>query len=310
MRKIIFILVSNVFMGLFVQAQVADSAFAAARYAFIHIMDTTQPDNPFKENTILYLGKNMSNYTNYDRIEQIAKLKSSGQNLGSTADMNKIDMSTIKSMSVNNGLITITNNSGGILNFIGGPGLTNSYFKDQEASKLDYIATAGGKLFSVEEKIPAIEWNITQETKEIKGLPCQKAIGDFKGRSYEAWFCSQLPYNNGPWKLGGLPGLIIEANDMKKEVVFSFTSFESNLAEPIAVALPKDAIVTTPKEFTQYQEAIRRDRAAMAGNSSGVGGGVISVTNVPRAGVSGGPIPAGANKPRQMNNPIEKEKAK
>jgi len=311
MRKIIFILVCNFFVCSIVNAQVADSAFAAVRYSFMHIMDTTQPDNPFKENTIIYLGKNMSNYTNYDRIEQVAKLKASGQNIGSTADMNKIDMSTVKSMSVNNGLMTITTNSGSTLNFIGGPGVTNSYFKDQEAAKLDYIATAGGKLFSVEEKIPAIEWNITQETKDIKGLPCQKAIGDFKGRTYEAWFCSQLPYNNGPWKLGGLPGLIVEASDTKKEVVFTFTSFESNLTEPVAIALPKEVLVTTPKEFTQYQDAIRKDRAAMRSGNGGGGGGGVVVSDV-RINVAGsaGPASSGAIKPRQMNNPIEKEKIK
>ncbi len=308
MRKIFFLLVCNVFICSLVNAQVADSAFVAARFAFTHVMDSTQPENPLKENMILYLGKNMSMYTNYDRIERMAKLKASGQNIGTAADMNKIDMSNVKSMSVDGGLVSINTNSGGVSYFSPNPQmlLANSYFKDQEGAKLAYLSSAGGKLFSVEEQLPAIEWAITQETKDIKGLSCQKATGDFKGRTYEAWFCSQLPYNNGPWKLGGLPGLIIEASDTKKEVVFSFVSFENALETPVPVTLPAEAIKTTPKEFTQYQDAIRKDRAATAGSA---GGGNIRVDNVRVTGtVSAGTVSAGAVKPRQMNNPIEKIK--
>jgi len=184
----------------------------------------------------------------------------------------------------------------------------NSYFKDQAALKLAYMASANGKLFSVEEKMPAIEWNITQEAKEIQGMQCQKATCNFKGRSYEAWFCSQLPYSNGPWKLGGLPGLIVEAYDTKKEVVFTFTSFENASGAQTTIAIPADIIKTTPKEYKQYLEALQKDRAAMAGSASGSN---ISVSSVRVSGsVSGGVFtgPDGKQvKPRRMNNPIEKE---
>jgi len=310
MRKIIFIVLFNIIGSALLNAQVADTAVAAARYSFSHIMDTTQPNNPLKENMILYLGKNMSNYTSYDRIERVAKMKTNAQSIGTAADMKNVDMSTVKSMSVEGGIVSITSNGGAVAVFNVNPQMTfvNSYFKDQANIKLTYLASANGKLFSVEEKIPAINWNITQETKNIQGLECQKAVGDCKGRVYEAWFCSQLPYNNGPWKLGGLPGLIVEAYDTKKEVVFSLTSFENIVSGPAVIALPTDVIKTTPKEFNQYQEAVKKDRAAMMGSSSGGGGGVVGVTNVRRsdAAVNGKPSSA-ENRPRQMNNPIEKE---
>jgi GLPGLI family protein len=80
--------------------------------------------------------------------------------------------------------------------------------------------------YLIEEEIPMINWAILPDTKDIKGLSCQKATARFRGRNYTAWFCNQLPFNNGPWKLGGLPGLIIEAADDRNEVVFNFAGYE------------------------------------------------------------------------------------
>ncbi len=118
MRKIIFFLLFTVIPGISLHAQEADSAFASVRYSFTHVMDTTQPDNPFKENMILYLGTNMSNYTNWDRIERIAKLKAEGKTIGTSAEMKNIDPSSIKSISVDRGgIATISTNSGSVSSF-------------------------------------------------------------------------------------------------------------------------------------------------------------------------------------------------
>jgi GLPGLI family protein len=75
MQRIIFTILGLTICGISLYAQEPDSAFASVRYSFTHVMDTAQRDNPLKENMILYLGKNMSNYTSYDRIERAAKQK-------------------------------------------------------------------------------------------------------------------------------------------------------------------------------------------------------------------------------------------
>lgn len=73
----------------------------------------------------------------------------------------------------------------------------------------------------VKEKLPDFGWQITQEKKKIEGYECFKAISKpFRGRTYIAWFCPEIPISDGPWKLCGLPGLILEAQDEKGEVKF------------------------------------------------------------------------------------------
>lgn len=58
-----------------------------------------------------------------------------------------------------------------------------------------------------------IDWNITDEAKEIGQYTVQKATTNFGGRSYEAWFTPEVPIVDGPYVFGGLPGLIIELYD-------------------------------------------------------------------------------------------------
>lgn len=76
---------------------------------------------------------------------------------------------------------------------------------------------------SIKEQLPKINWKITDEFKNIGEYKCQKAIGYFRGRTYNTWFTSAIPIPFGPWKLQGLPGLIIEVKDAKKEVYFRVT---------------------------------------------------------------------------------------
>lgn len=56
-------------------------------------------------------------------------------------------------------------------------------------------------------------WTTHSEQRSIGGIPCLKAVTQFKGRGYTAWYAPSITIAEGPWKLGGLPGLILEAHD-------------------------------------------------------------------------------------------------
>lgn len=90
----------------------------------------------------------------------------------------------------------------------------------------------------VKEKKPTIVWDIKSETKKIGNYDCIKAIAEFRGRNYTAWFTTDIPLPYGPWKLQGLPGLILEVYDTNKEVFFYFKNLKYPSDTQIKIAKP------------------------------------------------------------------------
>lgn len=78
----------------------------------------------------------------------------------------------------------------------------------------------------VKENIPKINWKLSVEEKQIGNFTVKRATAKYRGRDYTAWYAPDLALPFGPWKLQGLPGLILEAYDTNKEVYFYFKSLE------------------------------------------------------------------------------------
>lgn len=76
------------------------------------------------------------------------------------------------------------------------------------------------------EPIPKQQWTLKDDLQTIHGYRCQKATCRWRGRDYEAWFTTEIPIQHGPWKFGGLPGLIVKISDAKKEYNFELVKLE------------------------------------------------------------------------------------
>ena len=62
----------------------------------------------------------------------------------------------------------------------------------------------------------------------VHGEPDYGAETDYHGRHWIAWFSPEIPLPDGPWKLCGLPGLILEATDSTGQHRFLATGIENS----------------------------------------------------------------------------------
>ena len=94
----------------------------------------------------------------------------------------------------------------------------------------DRISSQG---YRYADSLHAQTWIMSDSTREVLGYTCQQATADFRGRRWTAWFATDIPVSDGPWKLGGLPGLILEAYDEGQQHVFTAVGLERVEDEPI-----------------------------------------------------------------------------
>jgi len=94
-----------------------------------------------------------------------------------------------------------------------------------------------GKRWFIEDSLGNIKWKMLNKTKEIMGYHCKSATATFRGREYVVFYTEQIPVSEGPWKLFGLPGLILEVYTVDGEYVFKANKVTINYSVPIE--LPK-----------------------------------------------------------------------
>ncbi|BFG69603.1 hypothetical protein KACHI17_04840 [Sediminibacterium sp. KACHI17] len=264
MKKIhvLFLLIVLIF-SYKIQAQDAQTTKLMVKYEFIYVIDSTMPEKPNTYEGLLIIGNGTSFFG--ERAAMRSELYVKNQRESNPT------MSTSMTL------------------FYGAPVY---FFRNLPAGKFSSVAKLRGNTYLLNENITTPDWKISPETKEIKGYTCQKATTEFKGRFYEVWFCPKVPYPYGPWKLGGLPGLILEASDSKKEIVFNFKSMQDTAA--FAIELPENTIPTTTKELNKAIEAYQ-----ISLGSPSAGKTMISQSE----GQS-----AASTRRRMYNNPIEIEK--
>ena len=93
--------------------------------------------------------------------------------------------------------------------------VTYKVFKKYTAFKTSLETRIGADFYKVSEE-RNIEWEILPEKMAIGEFTAQKAIATFGGRKWTAWFSVELPFQDGPYKFHGLPGLIVKMEDDSK----------------------------------------------------------------------------------------------
>ena len=117
------------------------------------------------------------------------------------------------------------------------------------AGKTLLLETVGMENFQCTEDIDNPDWQIVPDSiADIIGYHSQLATTHFKGRTWYAWYAEDIPMQEGPWKLCGLPGLILKVYDENKEYVFSAIGMSTlTTATPITISKVKREEISQKK---------------------------------------------------------------
>lgn len=273
---VILFFIGNVALG-----QESEPALAKAHYQFMHINDTSQRDKYHEDEMVLYLGRHSSYYSSYApvKVQEQAKAQMDDPAFSGTLSIRRVGSDT-----------------------------PEAYYTLPDKKILRQIYALASERFLLEEDFPELDWKIVEGTKEIGGYSCQKAEVYFKGRNYTAWFAPDIPFQAGPWKLHGLPGLILEAKDSTGEVAFAYQGFDKMDNSEFLVEIPPNTIKTDKKTIEKQIAAYNKNPSAyMKARSQGGGSGVSSPLNNldPSKIKSINVVREGVRKSSTTNSPLE-----
>lgn len=128
---------------------------------------------------------------------------------------------------------------------------SKTYYKNLKEKYIIYDKNYGVNSIIKDENYN-IKWQLTENTKKVLGYNCQEATGDFRGRKYKAYFFKDIPFQNGPHKFDGLPGLILEVRSLDNAV--------SIVAEKIIV---DEGLIKNPfadSKYIMWEEFLKKYR--------------------------------------------------
>lgn len=108
-------------------------------------------------------------------------------------------------------------------------------FKNYPEGRLTHTEKIARDWFRYEEEMPVLDWVIGDSTRIILGYECHEAKCDFRGRVWTVYYTEDIPVMDGPWKLHGLPGLIMWASDEKGQYRFECVGIKNNATRPITI---------------------------------------------------------------------------
>ena len=119
------------------------------------------------------------------------------------------------------------------------------------------------------EPMSEIQWDVKEDsTTNVLGYECILAEANYHGRHWKAWFTPEVPMPYGPWKLHGLPGLILKA---EADSGFSFmaTGIESADCDIQPMYFVNDYVAVNRKKALANSEYYENHRESIM-NAQGI----------------------------------------
>ncbi len=249
-----------------VSSEDLDEAGIRCYYKFVQPVTISQKTEQKIDTLTLDIGAKVSHYYDATRARR--------DSIFGDFMNNKLNPATIQSISVvKNGDMSSFDSNVGTTFESEEKGETAHLYKKKQVGDIiiiDRSEDAPNKYKCIDKV--SFQWDIKTDTLTILGYLCQKASTTFRGRTYDAWFTSDIPVNDGPWKFYGLPGLILKVNDTENIFSFEIIGLE-HLTPTVEILLAKeDYINASLKDLDKLK---KKRSGGMAVNVNG--GNVIMV---------------------------------
>lgn len=107
-----------------------------------------------------------------------------------------------------------------------------------------------------------LDWKISKEKSKVLGYDVQKATTTFYGRKWNVWFAPEIPIQDGPHELCGLPGLIVKAEDSKGDHQFTLIGTKKLVVDSDEILNKKNReIVVNEEKFRKLWAEYKKDPA-------------------------------------------------
>ncbi|MFY1046300.1 GLPGLI family protein [Chryseobacterium sp. GP-SGM7] len=107
-----------------------------------------------------------------------------------------------------------------------------------------------------------LNWKISKEKSKVLGYDVQKATTTFHGRTWNVWFAPEIPIQDGPHELCGLPGLIVKAEDSKGDHQFMLIGTKKVVVDSDEILNKKNReIAVTEDKFKKLWADYKKDPA-------------------------------------------------
>ena len=147
-------------------------------------------------------------------------------------------------------------------------GVQDIFFRDAAAGRLTHIDQIGMDHLLYTEPLPDCGWELADGERSILGYACRRARCSFRGRNYEAWYAPDIAVSVGPWKFGGLPGLILAIRDDAEVLDLEATGVEERV-EPIRMT-DRNYMKTNRKKYLDLKQKVMTDPVGYLTGSSNV----------------------------------------
>ncbi len=247
------------------QQDTLDNTLFRCYYKMLWVKDAENPTQKTENEMLLQVGKTVSKF--FDRQKYLSDSlmqEYAKQQMDGIDAMNKILGRGVRPIAI-------------------------SIFKNYPEGKITTIDRIPFDSYLYEEELPTYEWTLSSDTTTVCGYLCKKATSSIFGRNYTAWYTPEIPTDNGPWKFGGLPGLILKIEDDQGHYLFECIGIEKpTWSDPIYFQESKSRFNITKKRFLDAQRKYHENPSGKIENS-----GMIQSS-----------LPVSASKARPYN-PIE-----